>query len=267
MTVKRVDNKGFKPCILLISYVSERDDERAKACADLIKRLDELFDLPILAAIRGWEGRDLPDSPNVTWYRFDEPGISVARRFLRSVALASEYNYFIMFDDDTTFHGDAEGVRRYMANLMAHPDGYTVSGIPMMLKGFAISRSVFELVDYAPFTNRVANYPGRWLGFEDAAFVGECLVRFPEKGFWSYGIYNWTDVEHFSAKSTWLDEEAGKWIPLQYHNTRQYLLNISPEASYYFGMLRLTAVVGFKCDERLIYPASPKPKAEEGADE
>ena len=246
--------KDFKPCILLISYVSKEDDIRAEKCHNLIKKLDKLFDLPILAVVRDWEGRELPKAHNITYYHFEEPGIAIARRFLRSVALASDYNYFIMFDDDTDLHGDIEGAHAYIEQLKKHPEGYTVTGIPMMLKCFAISRYIFEKVDYAPFTNKHENYPGHWLGFEDAAFVGECMARFPDKGFWSYGIYNWTDVDHFSMQSTWLNEEAAKWLPLQYHNTRQYLVNITPDAEYYFGLLRLSTYVDFKCDERLIYP-------------
>lgn len=248
----------FKPCALILTYVSPSDDKRAQLFENLVKTLDDWFNIPILVVARDWSAHQFPDSPNLKVYRHNEPGITVARRFLRSIALASEYNYFIMFDDDTILDGNKELAQQYMQHLEHHAYDFAVTPIGPMLKLFGISRGLFEQVDFAPFTNDWRNDSKHWIGFEDAAFVGECLIRFPEHATFTTGLFNRTDLEQFSADSTWLTPEITPWVPLQYINTRRYLESISPNAIYYYSFLRLNVQVSGDFPAEMLYPLPEK---------
>lgn len=227
----------FKPCFLIISYSPDEDTTRCENLRKIVETLDKYFNWPIIAALRGWH-KPLPDSPNFHPIRVEAPGIRIARKVLRKQALASEYNYFIMLDDDMVVDIVEQDIPLFIDMLQRNPTGYCLTYNPVMLKGFAISRPIFEKVDYAPFENR-PNIPGTWLGFEDAAFVGECLLRFPYRATLSPSLWDRSDIDGFSLQSSWLDDEATHWLPLQYENTCDYLMSINTDAPRYFRLLNL----------------------------
>ena len=244
----------FNPCFLIISYVSSTDDARAQKFTELVNTLDEWFDLPILVMARDWATHKMPESKNLHVYYIDQPGICTARKALRTVALLTEYNFFIMLDDDVTLNGSKEGAQLYLEQAKKYQHGFIVNPIIPMLKLFGVSREIFEAVEYAPFTNSYPPEPGRYLGFEDAAYVGECLTRFPDRAGFAVGVYDDTDLKGFSLNSTWLNADVKPYVPLQYINTRHYLYNVSPQGIYWFSSLRLTYKIKETYDDALIYP-------------
>lgn len=193
-------------------------------------------DLPVIILAQEWEenGWSL-DEPNVYIHHAPKRGITPARKALRELALASEYNYFLMTDDDVlwgltcglplNFGTLLECGRRIMDLLSTHPDGF--GGVqPCFLKGFFVSRFILEQVQFPDLdaTGATDCKPG----FEDFSFVAECIIRFPTKRFslLDTGLRDLTPGNRENTESTWWTALA-KSNPLlineMYFNTLNYL--------------------------------------------
>ena len=145
----------FSPCIIIPSYAAT--PARVAKALILFDRLQLLFEnVPIYVLAQDWSLEDMAKvRGNVTMIHKPKLGITPARQALRKWVLENtEHNYFIMCDDDCEpfFYGNLND-GRYMARLFLetmqeHPDGYALPRYPFYLNFNAISRPIFEAVEF-----------------------------------------------------------------------------------------------------------------------
>lgn len=165
----------MKPVIGIISYFPNNVDVRAvriRKLFTLLSKCKQLFNLPVIIIAQNWKS-ELLENPDTIIYQYDEPlGITGARKELRRKFLASDYDMLIMLDDDCEIVGNSG--QEYLKQLYSYP-GCFIEFKKTLLKLFAISKDVFELVDFDD-TN-----PENGDGFEDRIFVNTLRKKYPDK--------------------------------------------------------------------------------------
>ena len=160
-------------CIGIISYFPDNKDitnARYKKLCALLSKCHELFNLPIIIVAQNWKA-EYVRVPWVTIYRYPEKlGIVGARKELRRIFLESSYDYLIMLDDDCELVGKSG--KHYLEQIDKNPDCF-IEFNKTLLKLFAISKSLFEKVDFEDIS------PEAGEGFEDRIFVSTLRKLYP----------------------------------------------------------------------------------------
>lgn len=188
----------------IISYLPEESfkrEPRKELLTNLIKKLDEIFNLPIIIVAQGWKEFTV-DSPNVTVYIFEEKlGITGARKTLREIFLESPYEYLIMLDDDCVVKGDSLSAYSYLQQIDEHP-GKFYEFKTSLLKFFCIHKSIFKEQGFDDIN------PEDGDGFEDRVFVGKLRERFPDKRYiFSRGTLSENSISTKDPFSTWYHKQ------------------------------------------------------------
>ena len=161
----------MKPLIGIISYLPNDKEIRARrlhCLEELIRDCNRIFNLPIYIVIQNYTDEDIKKVAsfnNVTVSsKLEKLGILLARRILRDMFLAFDYDTLIMLDDDCVITGTPEDGQEYLKQLEEHPGCFGEFNYTL-LKLFSISKEIFEKEDY-PEIN-----PENGEGFEDRVFV------------------------------------------------------------------------------------------------
>ena len=160
----------------IISYLPDDKkirEARIRKLTKLLHKLDSIFKLPIMIIAQNYNDF-IPDSNNLMLYEYDKLGIVGARRKLREVFLKSNYDTLIMLDDDCDVYGTTKDAQHYLEQLDSNP-GMFYEFNTSLLKLFAISREIFEQVDFDDVN------PEDGDGFEDRIFVETLRIKFPNK--------------------------------------------------------------------------------------
>ena len=145
-------NMKDKIVVGIISYLP--DDPQLKLLRinrlnSLIKQINIIFNLPIMIIAQHWEGISLQEGttkkPIIIHTYPQGLGINKARMTLREKFIESEFEYMIMLDDDCKLIGNAQGGKRYIDEILAHPGGFCEFR-PSLLKLFAISKDCYKLI-------------------------------------------------------------------------------------------------------------------------
>lgn len=206
----------------IISYLpddKEKREIRKEKIISLVCKCNELFDLPIIIIAQNWKDFSI-DCCQLC--RHDKPlGIVGARNELRKVFLNSGYDYLIMLDDDCEIFGTADGVETYLKEIDEHPGMFgTFHGT--LLKLFAISKEVFELLDFGDGRVEDGDY------FEDILFVNTLEKKYKDKKFQFSRI-------NLREKSNNFNDENSTWFHGQYvkreigDRTRKILGNLDKD--------------------------------------
>ena len=198
----------IKKCIGIISYLSDNAEARAARktrLEKLIQKCTSLFDLPIIIIAQNWHKNEVSVNSHCTVYKYDHAlGITPARELLREKLLESEYDYFILLDDDCIIEGD--DATEYFHQIDLHPYGYgTFNG--SMLKLFAISRFAFEKSEF-PKVNAIP-LEGYEIGNEDIIYCVKLRLDVPgvDFTFIGTGLYEHSDADiGDNNESSWLGE-------------------------------------------------------------
>lgn len=173
-------------CIGIISYFP--DDEplrtnRKKAFNNFIGQLDKLFKLPIIIVAQNWRKEDynIKYCATIKIYNFSNAlGITKARIILREKLLETEYDYFILFDDDSNIIGTENSVKEYLKQLDNHPDMFGLFKGRSWHRLFAISKYMLNLMSY-DFIKNYESFRGEiW---EDVAYAHTYKKIYPNKWF------------------------------------------------------------------------------------
>lgn len=188
----------------IISYLPDTPFKRAKRqelITNLVSKLDELFNLPIIIVAQNWKGLTMK-SDNCHTYYFDEKlGITGAREKLREIFLDSAYDYLIMLDDDCELSGDRESARQYLQQIDEHPKMF-YEFKTTLLKLFAIHRDIFKEQGFEGVN------PENGDGFEDRVFVGKLRERFPNRRYiFRRGTLTEKSTPTKDPYSTWYDDQ------------------------------------------------------------
>lgn len=205
-------------CIGIISYFpdSQLREKRIARCKELIKKCDEVFNLPILIIAQNWRGEVFSDNLKVRFYG-QGLGITKARAELREDFLNSKYDYIILFDDDCILNGNRESGQRFLEFLKTNSGGY-ICLREKMFKLCAISKEIFRRFPIPDLSVE------KKTGIEDLAFF-MLLERFASEK--RLVKYNWGILEEISDWSA--DSELSTWdrkdLNLLLTNTMDYLKN------------------------------------------
>ena len=165
----------MKLVIGIISYFpddKEITSQRYRKLCNLLSSCRRLFNLPVIIIAQNWKS-ELVRVPWATIYRYeDKLGITGARKELRKKFLESDYDYLIMLDDDCEVIGSSG--TRYLETIYHNP-GCFIEYNSTLLKLFAISKELFEQVDYDDVN------PENGEGFEDRVFVNKLRNLFPDR--------------------------------------------------------------------------------------
>ena len=142
----------------------------------LVTRCAQLFSLPVIIVAQNWKN-EISSLPNCKIINYENKlGITGARKELRRIFLESEFDYLIMLDDDCDIQGQVADALLYLKQIDEHPNMYGVFK-PRLLKLFAISKEMFQKLDY-------------WDGeaengeiFEDMLLMLSLEKLYPEKKF------------------------------------------------------------------------------------
>lgn len=232
----------FKPCVGIISYFPNDINLkilRIQRLNQLIKQIDQIFNIPIMIIAQNWKGISLSEGTTrkpIIIHNYKEGlGINKARQTLREKFLESEFDYLIMLDDDGVLKGDALGGQTYLKAMAAHPDGFCEVR-QSLLKLFAISKSCFELIQYP---DGGADDKDPQMRFFEDMFVCRSLKRiYPERQFkfaMSMHLYEMSDAAYDKGNTGWhkvYDEDfkEGKWDRHDTGgNTRYMIVQATPE--------------------------------------
>lgn len=156
----------MKPVIAIPSYLPEKNESRVirrQRVNALLRSLEEKFpDIDIIIVAQNWKRfRHADIKNNVYVHHFDRLGITQARKKLREIILASDYDYVIMLDDDAVIQGTNEEIQEYLKLMEEHPQGFSfienkpdarkdsrfTPFAPSQLNLCAISRYIYERED------------------------------------------------------------------------------------------------------------------------
>ena len=188
----------------IISYLPEdsyKREARKELLVNLVKKLDEIFQLPIIIVAQGWKEFTV-NSPNVKVYNFeDKLGITGARKTLREIFLESPYEYLIMLDDDCVVRGNSTSAYSYLQQIDENPEKfYEFSS--SLLKFFCIHRKIFSEQGFDDIN------PEDGDGFEDRVFVGKLRERFPDKRYiFRRGTLDESSISTKDPLSTWYKKQ------------------------------------------------------------
>lgn len=178
----------MKKAIGIISYLPDgnsicsstiKRENRFKKLISLIRKCDQLFNLPIILIAQNYNKFEFDELASTTKnLKIVEDyttklGIVGARNVLRAAFLESEYDCLIMLDDDCTIAGFSG--KSYLDQIDAHPGCFYEFNLSL-LKLFAISKDLFKQVSFDENCN-----PEKGEGFEDRLFVNTLRKRFPNK--------------------------------------------------------------------------------------
>lgn len=200
----------MKKVIGIISYLNT--PVRLEKLKKLITKCNELFNIPIIIIAQNWKYITL-DYNNVTVYRYeDKLGIVNARKELRKKFLESDYDYLIMLDDDCELFGNSG--KEYLKQIDINPNCF-IEFKKTLLKLFAISKFIFEKVDYDDIN------PEKSEGFEDRIFVNKLRVLYPDykREFKDTGLIE-NSLAAQDVNSTWY---KGQNLKLMIEKTKNYI--------------------------------------------
>lgn len=189
----------------IISYLPDDEKKRKireEKITSLIRTCNDLFDLPIIIVAQNWKDFRV-DCCQL--YSFTEPlGIIGARKELRKVFLASNYDYLIMLDDDCVIDGDQSSAKKYLDQIDNHPGCFGMFKATL-LKLFAISKEIFREVDYGDGKVEEGDF------FEDILFVETLKKKYPHKAFvFNRGNLKETSNNYNDENSTWFHGQFNK---------------------------------------------------------
>lgn len=191
----------------IISWLPDDNtrEVRRKRLEMLIKRLDELFNLPIIIVAQDWEDNEVEISKNVLLLTYHKLGITKARMQLREEFLKLNYDVLIMLDDDAEIVGTKEHVDEYLRQIDDNPGKFGIFK-GTLLKLFAIPREILNEVEYEDVEAE------RGEGFEDMIFVEKCKKMFPNNYFFftRYGLNDRSDSGNDQYSTWWKHQYAKK---------------------------------------------------------
>ena len=206
-------------CIGIVSYFPDSIREhRIIKFNNLIKKCSEIFpDINIIIIAQNWKNFNVPVN-NCKIFNYDKLGIAGARNKLREWFINSEYDYLIMFDDDNVLKGDYESGLKLISMIENHPNGFGIFNWKRgQLWGFAISKSLFKIVNYPSKTAENGEI------FEDTYLSQVCKYLYP----------NYVDL---NKSGVWVGEEPGgksTWWDWNKYNLRQMEINTDKLISEY----------------------------------
>lgn len=164
----------------IISYLPDNPNIRAlrkSKLKALVLKCIELFKLPIYIVIQNYTEEDIKEflsiGPLVCLSNNSKPlGIVGARKALREWFLSTQFDYLIMFDDDTTLMGDSG--EAYLNQIEENPDCF-IEFNKSRMRLFAISHKIFELQDWPDIEVEKEG------GFEDRIFFYSLCNKYPDK--------------------------------------------------------------------------------------
>ena len=155
----------------IVSWLPNNEPARTLRIERLNRTFKQIYDLfgdvPIIVVAQNWKAYRPPEYlTNIQIDKEPKLGILLARKTLRKLFLASEYDYLIMCDDDVIIEVDGPLIAQaYMDELNFHPHGFMfLQYDAAQLNLCAISRFIYEkepMVDIDPQNNE---------GFEDTIF-------------------------------------------------------------------------------------------------
>ena len=142
----------MKICIGIVSYLPESKiwEERLAAINSLLTDCSHYFpNIDIIIIAQNYKDY-IPKSENnkIILYNYKEKlGILGARKKLREIFINSDYDYLIMFDDDTHILGPIKN--NFIETLENNPDKFVCFDWDRgQLWLFAISKSLFKRIEY-----------------------------------------------------------------------------------------------------------------------
>ena len=190
-----------KFAIGIISYIPDDNrKQRQTVLVDLIKSCSVIFPgIDIFIIAQNWNDFTVESSSNkITLFKYGKLGISGARNKLRDWFISSEYDYLIMFDDDTILIGNKQNGDRFLSLLKDDSFGI-YDWYRRQLCGFAISKSLFKIVEYPKETAENGEI------FEDTYLSNICKYHCPD-----YADLTKSGIkikENWNIKSTWWDNK------------------------------------------------------------
>ena len=158
-------------CIGIISYLPDggkaREIRRSRAVR-LFDQCQRLLNLPIIVVAQNWDNIEFE---GVTFFHFDKLGITGARSKLRDILLESEYDYFIMIDDDMELVEDPSQFKQYL-NLIYRTPTTILEYKNYLLNMFGIPRVILEREEY----DNIEAEKGE--GFEDWIYVSRLKNKY-----------------------------------------------------------------------------------------
>lgn len=193
-----------KNCFGIISYLPDDKEVRTNRIKLMVNLLRQCyrFDWDIIIVAQNWTTASI-ENPKVHLYHFDKLGITGARKKLREIFLASDYDNLIMLDDDCHIWAKDSGIQAYKDELEAHPNSIGLFR-HTVLKLFSISKELLAEVDYEDFEAEKGEC------FEDTIFVNKLMQKFPDKIFAYRCRYHGIDEDSVNAEdpnSTWYKEQ------------------------------------------------------------
>ena len=199
-------------------------DTRFKDLCNLLTQINELWpNMPILIYAQNWNKDNkayiILNYSNITIHAVEgRPGILKARKTLRKLLLATDNDYFVLFDDDAIIETTPEAAAQFITLMNEHPHGWAFSKHflpgqePAKYNPFAhsqlnlccLSRYIFEKEDLPNFD------PEKSEAFEDRIYSMTLLCKYPELEFEiPYDIY----CKHFKSgnPSTWSQAKKYDW--------------------------------------------------------
>lgn len=216
----------MKKVVGIVSWLPNNSD-RSTRFSDLCRLLNQINklwpEMPIVIYAQNWDAVSAQKVRN--WYKNIQlqlidgrPGILKARKALRKTLLATDGDYFILFDDDANIETTPEAAEQFIKLMDEHPNGWAFSKHflpgqePAKYNPFAhsqlnlccLSRYIFEKEDLPNFD------PEKSEGFEDRIFSMTLLCKYPELRYdLPYDIY----CKHFRSgnPSTWAHYKQHNW--------------------------------------------------------
>ena len=209
----------------IISYFPDsriREIRRSKLFSLIIKCKELFENVPFIIIAQNWKTEDiefitqLGNNIKIESVK-NKLGITGARKYLREVFLKSSYDYLIMLDDDCKLTGDKKSGQRYLKQIDNNPNMFYEFN-KTLLKLFAISKFIFEKVDYSDVNPETAE------GFEDRVFVETLRLKFPcNRYIFNKGLLNESSISTKDVYSTWYVNQD---IKQMLENTNNIINNI-----------------------------------------
>lgn len=202
-------------CIGIISYFPDGDlgNIRREKFKNLLNTLDNLFNLPIIIVAQNWKDSDkkLYYGNKVTIYSYQNKlGITKARIILRDKLLSSEYEYYILIDDDINLSGNKSSAEKYLREIDLNPNKVGLfNGSHLQL--VAVSRLMMNVMDFDYIKNLEAEKGDIW---EDIAWIRSYRNVFPNRFFTFSGTGLQFDLipSEVSDDSTWYTNDINQSI-------------------------------------------------------
>lgn len=199
----------MKKCFGIISWLPENEEDRKLRIARVnrfLKQINSFWpDIDILVIAQNWKKfKPVKISNKIIKVSFDSGlGILKARKVLREEFLKLDYDFLIMFDDDTIIEETEEGgAKKYINKIDNQVDGFGfLQYEAAQLSGCAISKEMLKKEDIPNVD------PQKGEAFEDCIYSNLLHILYSNKEFKISGI-KCTQFQNPNevAKSTWYDE-------------------------------------------------------------